>query len=206
MSTPTPTEACAPRRIDLPGADLCLPPRVALADADALLSRLISHVPWRQEHITLFGVTRPQPRLVAWYGDPGASYTYSGIRHEPLPWTRDLARLRDTMAGLCACSFNSVLLNYYRDGKDSMGLHADDERELGADPVIASLSLGATRRMYFRHKTRRDLPTHSIDLPHCSALIMRGDTQACWKHGLRRTARPCGPRVNLTFRQILPLS
>ena len=132
MSTSNPSELDAPCRSDLPGADLCLHPRIALAQADELLSRLISQTPWRQENITLFGVTRPQPRLVAWYGDKGATYTYSGVRHDPLPWTHDLAGLRDTMAGLCACTFNSVLLNYYRDGNDAMGLHADDERERAA--------------------------------------------------------------------------
>ncbi len=99
-------------------------------------------------------------------------------------------------------SFNSVLLNYYRDGRDSMGLHADDEPELGPEPVIASLSLGATRNLYFRHRRCKELATVNVPLPSRSLLVMRGETQRNWKHGIRKVARPCGPRVNLTFRHI----
>ena len=188
--------------IDLPGALLRYFHPAGLDSDSKLLDHFIRKTPWRQEDISLFGVTRPQPRLIAWYGDPGAVYTYSGISHDPLPWTARLLELRSAIEGLCDMTFNSVLLNYYRDGMDSMGLHADDEPELGDRPVIASYSLGARRRMYFRHKARRELPTQSLDLPHDSLLVMSGTTQEYWKHGIRRTSRPCGPRVNLTFRLV----
>ncbi|MEP1596113.1 MAG: alpha-ketoglutarate-dependent dioxygenase AlkB, partial [Halieaceae bacterium] len=126
----------------------------------------------------------------------------SGIAHEPLEWTETLSALRLQMEILCQCKFNSVLLNYYRDHRDSMGLHADDEAELGREPVIASLSLGEQRSLYFKHKTRRELKTFNLPLPSGSVLVMRGPTQRFWKHGLRKLGKPCGPRVNLTFRYI----
>jgi len=188
----------------LPGAALRLYRDVALADGTTALRDLIEHTPWRQEHITLFGKTHPQPRLVAWFGDPDAAYTYSGITHEPLAWTAQLAVLRDNVSRLCGTPFNSVLLNYYRDGRDAMGLHADDEPELGRRPVIASLSVGATRRMYFRPKQKGGGSGLDLDLPDNSLLVMSGDTQEHWKHGIRRTRAPCGPRINLTFRHVLP--
>lgn len=197
------TPLAPPQAIDLPGADLLFHPHTGLTEDGRLLERLIEQTPWRSEHVTVFGKTYRQPRLVAWYGDHGASYTYSGTTHEPLPWTPDLSRLRRAVESLCGGAFNSVLLNYYRDGADAMGLHADDEPELGPRPLIASLSLGAPRRMYFRHRSRRDEDTLSLDLPDGSLLLMSGTTQEHWKHGIRRTARPCGPRVNLTYRYIV---
>lgn len=196
--------ADTPERIDLPGAELLYFSDAGLRDTSALLQRLIAEVPWREEHITVYGKTHMQPRLIAWFGDSGARYTYSGLSHSPQAWNAELARLRKQIEYLCRCDFNSVLLNYYRDGKDSMGLHADDEPELGPEPVIASLSLGATRRMYFKHKTAGELPTRSIDLPDGSLLVMRGATQENWKHGIRKTARCHAPRINLTFRQVTP--
>ena len=111
--------------------------------------------------------------------------------------------LRRAVQDLCSAEFNSVLLNYYRHGRDSMGLHADDEPELGARPVIASLSLGATRRFFFRHKRDRSQQGLALDLASGSLLVMAGETQANWKHGINKVSRPCGPRVNLTFRQII---
>lgn len=192
----------APEIIDLPDGELAYFPDAGLRDTHDLLRRLIDTVHWRQEHITLFGKTHPQPRLIAWYGDEHAHYSYSGLQHAPRPWTTELAALRDDLQRVCGASFNSVLLNLYRDGADSMGLHADDEPELGPQPVIASLSLGATRRMYFQHKTERHLPTRHLDLPDGSLLVMRGTTQEYWKHGIRK-ARGCREaRINLTFRQV----
>ena len=169
---------------------------------DELLESLLEETPWRQESITLYGKTHLQPRLLAWYGEPDAVYRYSGKTYQPLPWTEQLDDLRRRMEDLAEAPFNSVLLNYYRDGRDSMGLHADDEPELGPEPVIASLSLGEERALYFRHK--RDKKARGLDvvLPHGSVLMMRGLTQANWKHGIRKLRRPCGPRLNLTFRLI----
>jgi alkylated DNA repair dioxygenase AlkB len=149
---------------------------------------------WGREYVS--------PRLVAWYGEPGASYLYSGIRHEPLAWTPLLANLRRRVEAATATSFDSVLCNFYRDKRDSVAMHADDERELGPEPVIASLSIGETRTFVMRHKTDRSQKTRRLTLESGSLLLMRGPTQRCWQHGVPKEKRPCGPRVNLTFRQI----
>jgi alkylated DNA repair dioxygenase AlkB len=189
--------------LDLPDAELLFCERVDLGeDPDALLNRLIDGCDWQQETVTLFGKTHLQPRLIAWYGDEGAAYTYSGTRHEPLPWTRELKGLREKIEVLTQSRYNSVLLNLYRNEKDAMGLHADDEPELGDEPVIASISLGEQRTLYFRHRHRHDLQTFNLPLPSASLLVMRGPTQRYWKHGIRKLRRPLGPRVNLTFRWI----
>ena len=188
--------------ITLPEARLVLHRQVVPDDDGALLERLIREIHWRQESITLFGKRHLQPRLSAWYGNPGASYRYSGLDNTPLPWTVDLQTLRQRVQTTCGHQFNSVLLNYYRDGSDAMGMHADDEPELGTEPVIASLSLGAPRRMRFVHRRREHQPLNLVLEPG-SLLIMSGLTQSNWKHGINRTQRPCGPRVNLTFRRIL---
>jgi alkylated DNA repair dioxygenase AlkB len=192
------------QRINLPDADLLLWHALDLgAPPDAVLRDLIAQTDWRQDPIQLFGRSYAQPRLVAWHGDPDAAYRYSGLRMEPLPWTDLLLRLRAQASARAGAAFNSVLLNYYRDGRDSMGLHSDDERELGPEPVIASLSLGAERRLLFRHRTRRDVASARIALPCSSLLIMRGPTQRHWKHGIEKSMAACGPRVNLTFRLIV---
>lgn len=171
--------------------------------AETLLAELIEATPWRQEAITIYGKQVMQPRLTAWYGDAGQSYAYSGITLDPLPWTATLLRLKTVVEALSESSFNSVLLNHYRDHRDSVGLHSDDEKELGAEPVIASLSLGATRTFVLKHKTRPELKPVRLELPSGSLLVMKGATQRCWKHGVDKQAAPCGPRVNLTFRRIL---
>lgn len=189
--------------LPLADADLLLWRDFDPEGAQGLLQRLIEETPWKTEHITVWGKTHPQPRLIAWYGDAGAVYTYSGMRMEPAPWTPLLLELKQRVEQQCESRFNSVLLNYYRGERDSMGLHADDEPELGPKPVIASLSLGEERRFYFRHKRDKTRPGLSLRLPSGSLLLMRGATQANWKHGISKQSRPCGPRVNLTFRRIL---
>jgi len=173
---------------------------------DAVLARLVSETPWRSETIRMWDKTYLQPRLVAWYGDEGASYEYSGKRYEALPWTPLLLDLRERVEGAAAVRFNSVLLNYYRDQRDSVAMHSDDERELGSEPVIASLSLGETRTLVFRHKSDRAQKTMRLPLESGSLLLMKGPTQRCWQHGVPKETRPCGPRVNLTFRQVLTAS
>ena len=170
--------------------------------ADELFAELLHSLEWRQEALLIFGEHRAVPRLVAWYGDRDAIYTYSGTRHVPLPWTPALARVRARVGTLCGCGFNAVLANRYRSGQDAMGWHADDEPELGEEPVIASLSLGATRRFRLRHRARRH-DIHAFDLPHGSLLVMSGAIQRCWMHCLARTSRPVGERINLTFRRVL---
>ncbi len=149
----------------------------------------------------IFGRPRLVPRLVAWHGDPGATYTYSGTPHEPLPWTPALEQVRRRVQELSGLQFNAVLLNLYRDGRDGMGWHADDEPELGPDPAIASVSLGAVRRFCLRHRRRKGLRT-DLSLPHGSLLLMTGATQGHWVHALPKTAVPVGERINLTFRRV----
>jgi alkylated DNA repair dioxygenase AlkB len=189
-------------KIALPDGELLLYRQMAIAETVELLQRLIADIDWRQESISLFGKRHLQPRLSAWYGDPDSNYRYSGLDNTPQAWTTDLQSLREQVEASCGYRFNSVLLNYYRDGLDSMGMHADDEPELGPDPVIASLSLGATRRMRFSHRHGGHAPLN-LPLEGGSLLLMTGPTQRNWKHGINKTRRPCGPRVNLTFRRIL---
>ena len=153
----------------------------------------------------MYGREVASPRLTAWFGDPRAAYAYSGVEHEPIAWTPTLADLRSRVEHAADVSFNSVLLNLYRDGMDSVAWHSDDEPELGRRPVIASLSLGAARVFQLKHKHRPDVDRVDIDLPHGSLLTMAGDCQRCWKHQIpkRRGADRPGPRINLTFRRVL---
>ena len=170
-------------------------------EAADLCARLRKAIDWRQEEVLIFGVRRPVPRLVAWHGDPGAAYTYSGTPHVPEPWTPELERVRDRVHTLTGRPFNAVLLNLYRDGRDGMGWHADDEPELGRDPNIASVSFGATRRFCLRHRRRKD---SRLDLPLApgSLLLMSGPTQHHWLHAVPKTTQAVGERVNLTFRWV----
>lgn len=190
-------------RLPLPGGDLRYWPHIELgAAADMILSRLTRETDWRQDEVIILGRTHLQPRLHAWIGDRECVYSYSGLTQRPGPWTPLLADLRDRIGRLTGARFNSVLLNLYRDGADSMGEHADDEPELGPEPVIASLSLGAERPLVFRHRRDREIAPVRIPLGNASLLVMAGTTQANWKHGIARTRRPVGPRLNLTFRLI----
>ena len=188
--------------LPLPGAELAFDRGwLAAAEADALFDALVAQVPWEVHRIRLFGREVDSPRLSCWIGDEGAAYTYSGTRFAPRAWPGGLQALRARLARELGIDFNSVLANLYRDGRDAMGWHSDDEPELGAQPVIASLSLGATRRFVLksRHAPAQRL---ALELPHGSLLVMRGDTQRRYRHALPRTARPVGPRVNLTFRRV----
>ncbi|MFC4308117.1 alpha-ketoglutarate-dependent dioxygenase AlkB family protein [Steroidobacter flavus] len=190
--------------LDIPDAEIYYAPRVDFGAApDFVLKQLIEQIPWRSEVINLWGKEYQQPRLAAWFGDAGARYTYSGLSLEPLPWTDLLSTLRSRVEALSEASFNSVLLNYYRDHRDSMGMHSDDEPELGRNPTIASLSFGEQRTFVLKHKFKKDLKSVQLTLESGSLLLMKGATQHHWKHGINKLARPCGPRVNLTFRQIL---
>ena len=169
----------------------------------ALMAKLCDSLPLSQETIVLFGRSVPMPRLTSWHGDPGCSYAYSGRLFHPAPWTPELAALRDRLVTSEGSAFNSVLVNHYRDGGDSMGEHADDEPELGPAPDdvrIASVSLGASRRFVLRH--RRTRRVHAFELGEGSLLVMGGTTQRHYRHHLPRTRAPVGPRMNLTFRVI----
>jgi alkylated DNA repair dioxygenase AlkB len=163
------------------------------------LRRLIDETAWRAETVTVYGKRHLQPRLTAWHGDRG--YTYSGLTLVPQPWTPLLLEIRAAVEAASDQHFNSVLLNYYRDGRDSMGMHSDDEPELGPQPVIASVSFGEERQFILRHKASRE--TLKMPLASGSLLVMRGPTQHFWQHGINKSARAMGPRVNLTFRNIL---
>ncbi|GAB2946573.1 alpha-ketoglutarate-dependent dioxygenase AlkB [Hymenobacter coalescens] len=178
-----------------------LPP----AEATALLAEITASVAWRHEPIKLFGREVLQPRLTAWHGDAGTAYRYSGLRLEPQPWTPVLQELRQRVQVAANTTFNSVLLNLYRSGQDSMGWHADDEPELGPAPVIASVSLGAARRFRLRPRPGVGLahPPLGLELPSGSLLLMQGDTQRYWQHAVPKTAQLLGPRLNLTFRYIM---
>jgi len=191
-------------QLALPGADLAFDPHwLSTPGADALLATLQAEVPWEVHRLRLFGREVASPRLSCWIGDPEAVYVYSGTRFTPHPWPPVLQALRARLADALGTGFNSVLANLYRDGRDAMGWHSDDEPELGPAPVIASLSLGATRRFVLK---ARDGNAHrlALELPHGSLLVMRGATQHHYRHALPRTARPVGPRINLTFRRIAP--
>ncbi|SHK10510.1 alpha-ketoglutarate-dependent dioxygenase AlkB family protein [Hymenobacter psychrotolerans] len=191
----------------LPDAEVLLDPHFLPPDtADALLIELTRTIAWRQEPIRLFGKEVLQPRLTAWHGDATAHYQYSGLALAPQPWTPALLELRKQVEAATATQFNSVLLNLYRAGQDSMGWHADDEPELGPAPVIASVSLGETRRFRLKPRDPQRTPHApvALDLASGSLLVMRGATQQHWLHAVPKTARPVGPRLNLTFRAVLP--
>ena len=165
---------------------------------EVVLARLIEETAWREETVVVYGKRHLQPRLSAWHGEKG--YRYSGLSLAPLPFTPLLDTIRRAAEAATGRRYNSVLLNYYRDGRDSMGMHSDDEPELGRNPVIASLSLGERRTFVLKHKSRKELKPVNIELEPGSLLLMQGPTQHHWKHGINKLNRPCGPRVNLTFR------
>ncbi|MFO3704928.1 alpha-ketoglutarate-dependent dioxygenase AlkB family protein [Xanthomonas codiaei] len=169
--------------------------------ADALLQALLAQVRWEVHRIRLFGRVVDSPRLSSWIGDADASYRYSGTQFAPQPWLEVLQPLRARLQAETGHPFNSVLVNRYRSGADAMGWHSDDEPELGAQPLIASVSLGATRRFAFKHRDDAALK-QTLALGHGDLLLMGGQTQRHYRHALPRTARPVGERINLTFRQI----
>lgn len=187
----------------LPDADVTLIRDFLSPDeAATLFARLNEKIPWRQDVIQMFGKTHNVPRLQQWFADEGFVYTWSGIRMEPLPWLIELRELRERLLTKTEHHFNNVLANLYRNGNDTVGWHSDDEPELGAQPTIASISLGAQRDFVLRHRMRSDVPNHKISLPSGSLLLMKGDTQRCWQHSVPRRKNVDRPRINLTFRAV----
>ncbi len=165
--------------------------------------QLRNEAQWARHEVRVFDNTYATPRLTAWYGDAGAVYRYSGTTHVPLPWIAPLDAIRRNVEEHTGTAFNSVLLNYYRDGNDCMGRHSDDERELGPCPLIASLSLGG-RRMFVLHPKRgNSREARHVMLVHGSLLLMYGRCQQHWKHSVPRSRTLTQPRINLTFRQVL---
>ena len=187
---------------DLPDSEIRYVPNfLPVSLANTYFDDLFHHIPWRQDPITVFGKTHLQPRLTSLHAHTLDSYSYSGIVMTPQPMTQTLQCIENRIYQLCDESFTTVLLNLYRDGKDSNGWHADDEAELGKNPVIASLSLGAPRFFHLRHN-RDSKQRYKLLLEHGSLLLMAGETQHHWKHKVAKTAKKVGPRINLTFRKI----
>ena len=190
-----------PIQLDMPDADLKYYPNfIAASEAAILMQALHQSLEWRQEQITLYGKTFDVPRLQAWYGDKSACYQYSNLSLRPLPWNSVLLALKQKCENASNSHFNSVLANLYRHGQDGMGRHADNEPELGQQPVIASLSFGEERNLDFYHNVTKNkvrLPLHNGSL-----LVMSGDTQKYWQHSVAKTKKTLAQRINLTFRYI----
>lgn len=192
-------------RIELPDAEVRLRHQAfTSAESASLFQRLLTETPWRQDKITLYGKTFDLPRLQQWYGDEGLSYVWSGIVMNPMPWTPTLLEAKARAEEISGERFNTVLLNRYRDGNDTVAWHTDNEKELGPEPVIASVSFGAERDFMMRHALRTDLPDTTLLLTNGSVLVMAGATQRCWKHAVPRRKRVTDERINLTFRRIFP--
>ena len=190
--------------IAMPDADVSILHGIEMPLAyDAIMQKLHEQTKWRQESVNVWGKLHEQPRLVALYADEGKRYDYSGITLHPLPWTDLLREIRRRIEDCTDETFNAVFLNLYRDHNDSMGFHSDDEKELGKNPVIASLTFGATRVFRLKHKFNKELPPVKVPLDAGTVLLMKGQTQHFWKHGINKQSEPCGPRINLTFRTLL---
>ncbi|WP_017295839.1 alpha-ketoglutarate-dependent dioxygenase AlkB family protein [Geminocystis herdmanii] len=167
-----------------------------------LFLELQEKIAWKQETIKLYGKTMPIPRLTAWYGDSDKTYVYSGITLQPLNWIKPLILIKNKIECFSPVKFNSVLLNLYRNGNDSVAWHSDDEPELGKKPIIGSVSLGGSRRFMFKSKDKNNPESYAIELTNGSFLLMAGDTQKYWLHQIPKTKKAVTPRINLTFRVI----
>jgi alkylated DNA repair dioxygenase AlkB len=170
--------------------------------SDSFFQELLAGIDWRQDKIRYYGKEIDLPRLTAWYGDMGKSYKYSGIPMNPETWTPTLLLIKKRIEEEAKVNFNSVLLNLYRNERDGVSWHSDNEPELGENPVVASVSFGQARTLQFQHKVRKDVPRVSVNLTHGSLLLMKGSTQKFWQHQIPKTARALDPRINLTFRII----
>ncbi|MFV5688994.1 alpha-ketoglutarate-dependent dioxygenase AlkB family protein [Flavobacterium sp. ZT3R25] len=191
-----------PIQLHLPDAEIIYYPAFFnKEEADKIYDELLHEIPWQQDEIRVFGKIHPQPRLTALYGNEGKPYSYSNIKMQPHPWNSLLQKIKSRIESVCDTTFTSVLLNQYRDGKDSNGWHADNEKELGINPVIASVSFGAERTFQLKHNSDKD-QKKSIVLDHGSLLLMKGTTQHFWKHQIPKTTKPIGTRINATFRVI----
>lgn len=168
--------------------------------ADKFLERLINDIKWKQESMNMYGKEIPFPRLTAWYGDSDRPYSFSGITLKPNPWSPGLLKIKKDIEEKAKVDFNSVLLNRYRDGNDSISWHTDAEKELGENPVIASVNFGAERKFQLKHKDTNE--KIEIILKHGSLLVMQGELQHFWKHQIPKTKKVTTERVNLTFRVI----
>lgn len=192
-----------PIHFDLKEADIIYYPNFySFLEANSIFEKLLNEIPWQQDDIKVYGKVYAQPRLTALFGNDGKPYSYSNIKMQPHPWNLILQKMKFQIENVIAENFTTVLLNLYRNGKDSNGWHADNEKELGTNPVIASLSFGEERYFHLQHNTDKELKL-KILLEHGSLLVMKGTTQHFWKHQIPKTAKPIGNRINLTFRKIV---
>ena len=178
-----------------------VPSFIGFEEANELFNKLIEDINWQQDDIVVFGKKFQQPRLTALYGNDGKSYSYSSLTMFPNKWNSLLIYIKEKVEEFMNVKFTTILLNYYRDGNDSNGWHADNEKELGKNPIIASISFGAKRVFQMKHNTNKD-QKFKIELEHGSLLIMKGTTQHFWKHQIPKSTKKVGPRINLTFRII----
>jgi alkylated DNA repair dioxygenase AlkB len=191
------------RHFNLPNAELLYIENFYNAtNAEYYFKILKKTVNWQQDDITLFGKTYKQPRLTSLYANNSQPYSYSNITMQPTIFTSELQQIKSDIEQEVEHQFTSVLLNLYRNGNDSNGWHADNEKALGKNPVIASLSFGETRPFHFKHRHIKD-ERHKINLNHGSLLLMRGEMQHYWLHQIAKTKKTIGERINLTFRTIL---
>jgi len=179
-------------------------PVLSATDASAIYQKLLDEIPWSRDEVVIFGKRIITAREVAWHGDAGLSYSYSGTTKEPLAWTPALAELKALAEQRSETTFNSCLLNLYHDGSEGMGWHSDDEKSIVRDSAIASISLGAEREFRLKHKHSDEKV--SILLESGSLLVMSGVTQSHWLHSIPKTKKVTTPRINLTFRTMLPLA
>jgi len=188
--------------LKLPNSDIQYYPNfLSLEEADNYLRVFMTNTLWQQDDIKVFGKIYAQPRLTALYGNNDKPYSYSNITMQPQKFSKELTVIKRKIENLVDTEFTTCLLNLYRDGKDSNGWHSDDEKELGQNPVIASISLGQERYFHLRNKKDKDLK-HKMILKHGSLLLMQGETQHHWQHQIPKTAKPISERINLTFRVI----
>ena len=203
MEYPKDTERLKIGPPEMPNGDLCLIREFFdLPRSDEFFQGLLALAQWRQDAIKRGRKESQLPRLTLWFGNSGKNYSYSGIRMKPLPWNTPLLTIKQAVDTEARVKFNSVLLNLYRNEHDSVTWHSDDEPELGKNPIIASVSLGATRRFVLKHKREKRLPKIELELTHGSLLLMRGPTQHHWLHAIPKSKDAVGPRLNLTFRII----
>ena len=189
--------------IEIPDGELLFYPQLfEPAESDRFFTQLRSEINWQQQAMKMYGKSVNLPRLTAWYGDGGKNYTFSGIALQPNPWIPNLLTIERRIEDLAHTAFNSVLLNLYRSGQDGIGWHADNEPELGNNPIIASVSFGETRRFQLRHRSDSQVKKVEIPLTHGSLLVMLGTTQHYWQHQVPKTAKQISERINLTFRSI----
>lgn len=183
------------------GEVLFYPSFFSKEDSDRLFQSLLSTIVWEQYRIRFFGKMQDQPRLSAFHGDSGVTYTYSGKKLFAQPWNPDLLEIKERIETIINVKFSAVLLNLYRDGKDGIGWHSDAEKEHGTTHVIGSVSFGATRTFKLRHCEDKQLAV-KMELAHGSYLLMQGETQLNWQHQVPKTTQPLTERINLTFREL----